>query len=116
MFVECLKALEQSVAVAKRFLRHGISVRVRLLELKKPIGGRHNVLYFRAGPGFQVRQRVDQHRLVRDELGRLLEFTYSCACSNAPCEDRLGLQIDRWRQWRQRLIWHVRPPKTTRQD
>jgi hypothetical protein len=98
MVVECLKALEQSVAVAKRFPRHGISVRVGLLELKKPVGGRHNVLYFRAGPGFQVRQRVDQYRLVRDEFRCLLEFTHGRARSNAPFQDCLGLQIDRWRQ------------------
>ena len=44
------------------------------LILEQPVGGGDNVLDFRTGLRFQKWQRIDEHPLVGDQLGSLLEF------------------------------------------
>jgi hypothetical protein len=69
-----LKALVQRGAVAQGFLGGRVGVVVALRILEQLVGRGDDVFDFRAVFGFQQRDGVDQHRLVGDELGGLLEL------------------------------------------
>ena len=65
---------------------------------------------FRAVSGFEQRKGVDQHRLVRNQLGCLIELGQRRPGANALIEHGLGLQLHRGRQRRQLIPGPVSTP------
>lgn len=60
-----------------------------------------DVLDLGARPCLEEGQGVDQHRLIRDQLGGLLQLGQGGARSDTPFENRLRLEIDCRRERRQ---------------
>ena len=94
-------ALEQGVAVAECLLGRRIRILVGVEMPKEAIRSRHDVLDLGARPCLEEWQRVDQHALVRNQFGRLLQTGQSRTCSDAAFENRLGLEVDCRRERRQ---------------
>jgi hypothetical protein len=68
---------------------------------EEAIGRGDDVLDLGARTGLEKRQRVDEHRLIRDELGGLLQLGQSGTRRDTPFENRLRLEIDSRRERRQ---------------
>jgi hypothetical protein len=102
--LERLKALVQRGAVAQGFFGGRVGVVVALRVLEQLVGRGDDVFDFRAVFGFQQRDGVDQHRLVGDELGRLLELGQRGAGLDAGLEHGPGLQLVRRGQRRQLVV------------
>jgi hypothetical protein len=96
-----LIALPQRGSVAQRFLGR----RIRLafadaIEEEHLIRGGHDVLDLAAGLGFEQRDRVDEHPLVRDQLPGRLQLRDGGARRDACLEDGPQLDVDHWRERR----------------
>ena len=65
---------------------------------------------FRAVFGFEQRQCVDEHRLVRNQLSSLLEFGQCRPGFDALLEHRFGFQVCRRRQRRQLVPGFISAP------
>jgi hypothetical protein len=77
---------------------------VALRVLEQLVGRGDDVFDFRAVFGFQQRDGVDQHRLVGDELGGLLELGQRGAGLDAGLEHGPALQLVRRGQRRQLVV------------
>lgn len=100
----------QRRAVAQCLLRGRIGMSVALRELEQLVGRRDDVLDRRAVLRLEQRDRVDQHRLVRNQLGRPLQLGHSSTRFDARLQDPSGFQVMSRRQPRQFVVGHIRAP------
>jgi hypothetical protein len=80
------QALHHGGLITQRFLGRRIS-RLALIVLRKPeqsVGGGDDVLDLRAGARFKDRERVDENRLIRNELPCLFQLREGRARPPAP--------------------------------
>jgi hypothetical protein len=75
---------------------------------QRVLGG-HDVLDFRAQPGFLQGNRVDQDRLIRDEIPRALQLGQRPAGGDATAQDTRGFDARRWRQQGQIVVGFIAP-------
>ena len=97
--------------VAQGFLGRWIGRTFRSQVLKQLVRGGDDILDLGTRLRFEQRQRVDQHRRVRDQLRGLLEFSQGRSCRNTLFKNGFRLQFCGWRElWKivVRLIW---PPR-----
>ncbi len=101
----------QSGAIAQSLFCGGIGLVVAALSvLEQQIGGSDNVFNLGTVLGFQQRDSVDQHRLVGNKFGCLLELGQGSARSDAPLEYGLGLQVDHGGEQRQFIVGAIGSP------
>ena len=105
-----LKTLVQRGAVAQCLFGGGVGAVWALNVLEQLVGGGDDVLDFRAVLGFQQRNGVDQHRLVGDQLGRLLEFSQRSARFDAGLEHGAAFQLMYGGQSRQLVVGLIGAP------
>ena len=105
------KALQQGMPVAQGFLGRWIGRAFRSKVLEQLVRGGDDILDLGTGLRFEQRQRVDQHRRIRNQLRGLFEFSQGRSCRNTLLQNGFRLQLCGWREpWKivVRLIW---PPR-----
>jgi hypothetical protein len=80
-------------------------------RVEELVGGGDDVLNLRAVLGFQQREGVNEHRLVGDQLGGLLQLGQGCAGLDAGLEHGTGFQLACRGQRRQLVVRQLRAPR-----
>lgn len=84
----------KSLAVPQGFFGRGVRVICSILGmLEEQVRGGDDTFNLGAVLGFQQGDGIDQHRLVRDQLGSLFQFGQGCAGLNAAFEYCPGFQL-----------------------
>ena len=78
--------------------------------LKQLVGGGDDVFDFGTGTRFQQRQGVDEHGLIGDQFGGLLQFRQRGTGFDALLEHGFGVELDGRRQGRQVVVRLIRFP------
>ena len=100
-----VEAVEHRVAAAQGLLGRGIGLPLRTIsEPEEAIGGRDDVLDLGAGLGLEQRNRVEQHRLVGDQLARDAQLGQRRVGADASSENLLCLHLSGRRQVRQLVM------------
>ena len=96
----------QRRAVAQRLLGRRVAVVVKSLArlAEQRIVGGDDIFDLGAVLGLQQRDRVDQNRLVGDQLAGGVEFRQCRARFHALLEHGLGLDVPGWRKRRQVVV------------
>jgi hypothetical protein len=89
----------------------GVGVVVALRVLEELVGGGDDVLDLRAVLGFQQREGVDEHRLVGNELGGLLQLGQGGTGLDAGLEHGTAFQLARGGQRGQLVVRQLRAPR-----
>lgn len=107
---EGAKASVERGTVAQGFLGGRIGLAVSVGKLEKFVRAGDDVFDFRAVPGFKQGNGVDEHILIGNQLGCLLEFGQRRTGGNAAFEYGSGFDLLSWGKVWQRVVRAFRVP------